>query len=281
MKISEAIREMELGIFAFTQEFPQESRLYVAHMAGIPFSELDMHLQDDFPNNKKSFFLQITCRRMNGEPPQYIVGSQEFMSLDFKVTPAVLIPRGDTECVVEQAITLLKDKGPCRIADIGTGSGAIAVSLAYYCPEAQIWAVDISGKALDVAQENARGNDVAERIHFMQGDLLQPLEGQFDLIVSNPPYVSTAEMKELPRDVRQEPEMALWGGGDGLDFYRRLAVEAGNYLLPDGILLVEVGYQQKDAVCDILQEAGFIDLTSGADYGGRDRWVCAHKGKEK
>ncbi len=280
MKISEAIREMELGIFAFTEEFPRESRLFVAHMAGIPFAELDMHLQDDFPANKKSLFLQITCRRMNGEPPQYIVGSQEFMSLDFKVNPAVLIPRGDTECVAEQAIAFLKDKGPCRVADIGTGSGAIAVSIAYYCPEAQVWAVDISEKALHVANENALKNHVAERVTFLQGDLCGPLEGQFDLIISNPPYVSTTEMKELPAAVRQEPELALWGGTDGLDFYRRLAPQAIGCLAPGGVLLVEIGYWQRQAVCDILQEAGFVSLTWGSDYGGRDRWVCAHKSKE-
>lgn len=275
MKIAEAIKEMEQHLSAFTGEFPQESRLFVSYLTEIPYSQLDLHLNDEFPADKRPLFLDIICRRMNGEPPQYIVGSQEFMSLDFQVNPAVLIPRFDTECLVEQALVLLKGKGPCHIGDVGTGSGAIAVSIAYYCPEVKVWAVDISEAALKVAQANAIAHGVAERVFCRQGDLCSPLPSDLALLVSNPPYVSEEEMMALSREVKREPVAALYGGRDGLDFYRRLAKDAPAYLCVNGILLVEIGCTQRDAVCQLLQEAGFGKIHCGKDYAGRDRWVAA------
>lgn len=275
MKIGEAMKEMEQRLAGFTSEFPQESRLFVSYLTGIPYAQLDLHLQEVFPADKKFLFLEMARRRLNGEPPQYIVGNQEFMSLDFQVNPSVLIPRFDTECVVEQALALLKGKGPCRVGDVGTGSGAIAVSIAYYSPAVEVWAVDISEAALNVAQVNATAHGVAERVFFQQGDLCNPLPKDLTLLVSNPPYVSEREMAELSREVKQEPIGALYGGPDGLNFYRRLAKESPAHLSANGMLLVEIGCTQRDAVCQLLQETGFSQVHCGKDYAGRDRWIAA------
>lgn len=218
-------------------------------------------------------------KRSKNVPLQYLLGRQEFMSLSFKVAPGVFIPRGDTEVLVEEALKLLEEKKSPRILDLGTGSGAIALSLAYYLPEARVWAVDISGTALETARENARLLGVLSRVCLLQGDLFAPVprDEKYNLIVSNPPYISEEEMKQLPPDVRQEPELALRGGEAGLDYYQRIAALAGGYLQPGGSLLLEVGWRQGPVVAELLQRHGFQQVKVLQDWGGRDRVVAGTK----
>lgn len=214
-------------------------------------------------------------RRKAGEPLQYILGEQPFMDLILTVTPAVLIPRWDSEVVVEQALHHLPPDKPCRVADVCTGSGALALAVQQARPLAEVWATDISEAALAIAKENAHRHQLP--VHFLLGDLLAPLDGPFDGIISNPPYIARGELEDLPKDVLQEPRLALDGGMDGLDFYRRLCVEALSKTKPGGFLLVEIGHGQAAAVCQLWQQAGWQNISWGKDYGGRERYVLGWK----
>src|SRR6202451_494600 len=215
-------------------------------------------------------YFALIARRSAGEPTQYLTGKQEFWGLEFEVTPAVLIPRPETEHVMEVALARLGPRGlkiymdtglpreKLRIADVGTGSGCLAISLAYELPHAEVFATDISAPALEVARRNATRHAVADRIHFLKSDLLEALRPEshsFDLIVSNPPYVGRKEWAELQREVRDhEPDVALFGGPTGVEIYARLIEEAGKLLRPGGILVLELGYNSAEHVRAILTE---------------------------
>lgn len=211
-------------------------------------------------------------RRVKREPMQYILGTAAFMGLEFHVEPGVLCPRPDTEILCEEALRHIHEKS--RVLDIGTGSGALAVSLAKH-GGCSVTAVDVSDIALRVAAGNAERNGA--HVRFVRSDCFSALGGEtFDVIVSNPPYISGEEMKTLMPEVKQEPELALYGGEDGLDFYRRISREAGAYLAPGGVLLFEIGWQQKDAVSALLaQHIG--EPKALKDYGGNWRVVYAEK----
>lgn len=218
-------------------------------------------------------FMGLLNRRLAHEPLQHLRGKTEFMGLCFIVSPDVLIPRPDTEILVETAIELFKDR-PVRLADMGTGSGAISVSLAHYLPEAKIVATDISEAALDIARENAQGYS----IEFRLGESLSPLDGLFDGILSNPPYIPTQEVLELEPEVRDyEPRLALDGGPEGLIYYRLLANEAFEYLKPDGWLLMEVGAGQAPDVCALLAAKAWRDIQTRQDLAGIERVVLARR----
>lgn len=228
-------------------------------------------------------FAALWQRRLSREPVAYITGKQEFWSLDFQVTRDVLIPRPETERLIEVALTLVAELGsnkPLRVLDIGTGSGAIAVSLATELPRAEMIATDVSMAALEVAQGNATLNGVADRITFLPGDLFAALGGDmaaFDLIVSNPPYIRRAEIATLKPEVsRWEPRGALDGGADGVDFYRRIAAQAWRFLTPSGALALEIGADMGGEVCALFNQAGrYRDVALFQDYAGRDRVVGA------
>ena len=256
-----------------------EARLLLAKAWSKEMVSLVTTLHEDLPGEVWQRFTGFVERRAAHEPLQYILGKQEFMSLSFMVTPAVLIPRGDTEVLVEEAIRLLQGREKPRIVDLGTGSAAIAVSLAYYLPGAKIWAVDISAEALVVARHNALWHKVHERICFLQGDLFAPLPSQikYDLIVSNPPYIGEEEYNELPTDVKKEPALALLGGKDGLDYYRRIAVHAPFFLERGGALLLEIGWRQAEMVRRFLQDNGYTSIRILRDRGDRDRVVLAER----
>jgi len=258
-----------------------EARLLLAKAWNKEMIYLITNLGEKLPGEVWRRFAAFAARRADYEPLQYILGEQEFMSLSFKVTPAVLIPRSDTEVLVEEAIRLLKGRQAPKILDLGTGSGAIAVSLAYYLPEAQVWAVDISEDALAVARENASRHNVDARICFYHGDLFAPLPPQmkYDLIVSNPPYVGEAEYEELPADVKKEPVLALLGGEDGLEFYSRIAAQAPLFIEKGGALLLEIGWRQAEQVKGLLAENGFSPVSILPDLGGRDRVVFAGRSR--
>jgi len=234
------------------------------HALGRDRAWLYSHAEDSLDPTAAEKYFAMIARRAAGEPTQYITGKQEFWGLEFEVTPAVLIPRPETEHVVEVALERLGARGikldmatgkpspKLRVADVGTGSGCLAVSLAHELPHAEIFATDISAEALDVARRNAARHRVSDRIHFHQTDLLQVLLHEshlFDLIVSNPPYVARNEAASLQREVRDhEPELALFGGSTGLEIYARLIEPAGALLSPRGILVLELGHGAADAV---------------------------------
>jgi release factor glutamine methyltransferase len=219
-----------------------------------------------------TFFRQQVGRRARREPLQYILGRAEFWSLPFVVNPAVLIPRPDTEILVEEA--LKRASVEANILDVGTGSGAIAVALAHELPGAAVEGVDISPAALEVAAENARRNGVDGRVRLGEADLARLPEGPFDLIVSNPPYIPSDELAALMPEVRDfEPRLALDGGGDGLESYRLLARQAPSRLHSGGWLLLETGAGQAPAVRELLAEAGLLDVFSRNDYAGIPRVV--------
>lgn len=209
-------------------------------------------------------------RRASGEPVQYILGEAEFHGLTLAVNPSVLIPRPETELLVTRALDFLRQHQPTptRILDIGTGSGAIAIALAVACAQAQITAVDLSSAALALAAQNAARHHVADRIDFRESDLFSALSGQrFDCIVSNPPYVPLADAPALAIEIRDhEPALALFAGEDGLAVYRRLIPAARQHLHPGGLLALEIGFGQSDAVAALLAASGFQQIEILPDY---------------
>jgi release factor glutamine methyltransferase len=238
----------------------------------------------DFPLSEVQFrqYRKLLCRRLEREPIAYVTGRQEFWSLEFRVLPDVLIPRPETERLVETALALARELPqlhPLQVLDIGTGSGAIAVSLAKELPSAVIWATDISPAALEIARSNAACNGVAARVRLFHGDLFDAIgefTGRFALIVSNPPYIPSAEIDALEPEVnRWEPRGALDGGADGLDFYRRIVRQAGDYLAPNGAVVVEVGADMGKEVSGLFTAGGYTDIAVVQDYAGRDRVVVA------
>lgn len=213
---------------------------------------------------------QILRRRKQGEPLQYIFGKAPFMGLEFIVRPGVLIPRRDTEILVEHALPYCKGR---RVLDLCTGSGCIGISVARLGEPDSVALSDVSSDALGVAMENARLHQVS--VFFLQGDFLQavPEDTFFDVILSNPPYISTAEMPFLPADVQCEPEIALKAGADGLDAYRTILQDVSRVLTQGGYLFFEIGYSQGHSVRDLMERQGFCQVQILRDYGGKDRVV--------
>lgn len=243
--------------------------------ATLDLDRVGVYLNYDRPLTpaELTLFRERVGRRARREPLQHILGRTEFWSLSFIVTPAVLIPRGDTEILVEEA--LKRADGPCSILDVGTGSGAIAVALANELPAATVTAMDVSAEALAVAAENARENGVEGRVNFLQADMGALPGGPYDLIVANPPYIPEGEVAELMPEVRDfEPHLALSGGRDGLDCYRRLLPAAAGSLKPGGWLLLEVGCGQAPQVLELLTASGnYHDHFSARDLSGIERVV--------
>jgi release factor glutamine methyltransferase len=235
----------------------RDAELLLLHILQIPRVTLIAHPDEELSANQRAAYEDSIARRLHHEPIQYITGQQEFYGLTLKVTPAVLIPRPETEHLVEAVLKLLPANEPLKLADIGTGSGAIAIALAAHLPQAAITALDISAEALAIATANAHEHKVADRIRFLQSDLLSALNPEaetFDAIVSNPPYVAEADRETLHPQVRDhEPATALFAGKTGLDIYRRLIPQAYSALKPDGLLALEIGHDQQDAVASLLQ----------------------------
>ena len=230
-------------------------------------------------------FCDLVERRLFGEPIQYITGETEFYGLPFRVNRDVLIPRPETEHLVEKTIALAQEfrrtgtiPAP-RILDVGTGSGAIAVALAHALPFAEITATDISPAALAVAKDNAARNSVAHRVRFVEGDLLDPVVGeQFDIVVSNPPYVQVSDRNTLDEEVRNyEPAQALFAGADGLGIYRRLIPAVFGALVPGGCVLLEIGYGQQQAMQASLKKEGFAGIDFFGDLQGIPRVAVARR----
>jgi len=217
-------------------------------------------------------------RRLAGEPVQYILGETEFYGLPFRVTPDVLIPRPETEHLVEKALHSAAKFPAPRLVDIGSGSGAIAVALAHHLPLATVTSIDLSAPALAIAKENAARNG-ADRIRFLQGDLLAPVQSErFEVVVSNPPYVPSTDRPTLSVEVRDyEPALALFAGDDGLSIYRHLIPSAHAVLVSGGYLLLEIGFGQQAAVGSLLEQCAFTDIEFVSDLQGIPRVACARR----
>ncbi len=244
-----------------------------------------LYLDKDLPwdKDKSTSVSSVIKRRISGEPLQYIFGKTEFMGLEFRVTPDVLIPRPETEILAEETIEYVRNLGPgshnIRVLDMGTGSGCIAVSLAKFLPRIRVEAVDVSSGALEVSRANARLHKLD--INFILSDLfkseaLKP--DSYDIIVTNPPYIPTAQMDSLGIEIKWEPAIALDGGRDGLDFYRRIICDAPVYLKENGFLAMEMGFNQAGAIKNIFRDSpGFKILKTVKDYAHLERVIVAKK----
>jgi release factor glutamine methyltransferase len=249
---------------------PLEARMLAARVLDKNHAWLIAHAGEPVSVEAAQAFTALAARRGQGEPVAYILGAREFYGLEFLTTPAVLIPRAETELLVELALARMPADAAVRVLDLGTGSGAIAVALAKERLQAQLTAVDVEYAALVVARENARRQRV--RVRFFCGDWLGPLPGEtFDLIVSNPPYVATGDPHLAMGDVRFEPQRALLGGADGLDCIRTIVVKARPQLRTGAWLLFEHGYDQAEACRALLQAQGYGEVQSWPDLAGIPR----------
>ncbi|QGG47090.1 peptide chain release factor N(5)-glutamine methyltransferase [Heliorestis convoluta] len=301
--------KLQTAAFSFAQkgiESPRlEAEILLAHLLKTNRAGLFARLRDNFPEEKEQPWQDYIQKRLQNWPHQYITEEEEFYNLPFRVTPAVLIPRPETEELVTIVLHHLEKMKPPQnqnpqavtIIDVGTGSGVIAVSIAHTFmtksnihtktsdkKSLQIIAIDISPEALAIAQENANSNQVDHLIQFQQGDLLAAPakqgrgEEKVHIIVSNPPYIESNTIKSLQKEVRQhEPHRALDGGPDGLDLYRRLIPQAAQKLHPQGLIALEIGYNQGQAVKELLQQANFQNIQIHQDYQNHDRIVTATK----
>jgi release factor glutamine methyltransferase len=273
LNLKQALVEGTTALLNFVAEPRRDAELLLMRCLARDRAWLLTHSDELLTPAQATQYEQWLSRRARHEPIQYITGEQEFYGLTFHVTPAVLIPRPETEHLVEAALARIPHDTPSRIADIGTGSGAIAIALANTLPQANVIALDLSPAALSIAQENAVKLDVADRIGFLVSDLLQAVsEEHFDIIVSNPPYVPESEMLE-PQVRDYEPATALYAGANGLDVYERLIPQAHAVLKPRGWLLMEIGHGQREALAALLKdwnEVSFID-----DLQGIPRVACA------
>lgn len=281
MKLQDALRHAEaqfrLGPHAERARLDAEALLL--HLTGKNRAWLLTHGDEEFGGCTAARYGAMLERRLRGEPIQYITGEVEFYGLPFRVTPAVLIPRPETEHLVERAIGLSQELAEPRIVDVGTGSGAIAVAIAHALGSKRVTAIDLSEDALAVARGNAGRNGADVR--FLQGDLLEPVADElFDVVVSNPPYVPVSDAETLAVEVREhEPHLALFAEDDGLSIYRRLIPQAFRALEAGGHVLLEIGFGQAEAVRGLLESGGFVDVRFVDDLQGIPRVVEAMRGR--
>ncbi len=254
--IREALRAAQAALAPVAgEEAAREARLFFCHALGWDMARLLLHQNDVFSGQCEARVSAMLTRRLAGEPLQYILGEWELMGLPFAVDARALIPRQDTETLIETALGLIAARGYHTALDLCCGTGCIGISLAKLSGTA-VTLADISPDALALARENAAKNGVAAR--FVETDLFSNIKECFDLIACNPPYLSAADMASLQREVRFEPALALYGGPDGLDFYRRIQREYVEHLIPGGTLLLEVGFGQAGAVCALFGENAYV-----------------------
>lgn len=258
-----------------------DSELLLAKVLGL--TRLELYLQMERPLEEEELALsrQLLWQRAKKRVPvAYLLGKKEFYGLDFTVNENVLIPRPETELLVELVAKLAPDSA--RALEVGIGSGAISIGLAKALPALRIWATDLSPQALAVAKENCQKHQLAERIQLLEGDLFSPLagsEGTFEIIVSNPPYIPHGDLALLAPELNHEPQLALDGGPDGLAVLRPLIRKAISFLVPGGLLALELGTGQGQAVTALAQEAGFVDPRCELDYAGSERFFIAWRPK--
>ena len=250
----------------------EDAEWLLASLLGVGRLDLKVSGDKTLPDDDLEQFNAMIQRRKSREPLQYILGTQPFMGFEFAVSPDALIPRFDTETLCEQAVLRLGEGA--QVLDLCTGTGAIGISISLLCPDAQVTCTDISPKALLLARKNAHA--LGAQVRLLQGDLFDALRGDevFDMILSNPPYIPTADLPGLQQEVGYEPALALDGGGDGLDFYRRIIAQAPEFLKKGGLLGLEIGDGQAEAVTGLLQQ-DFRDIQLIRDLSGLDRVLFA------
>jgi len=255
----------------------RDAEILMLHVTSLEHVQLYTHGEQELSATEHALYTELIARRAKGEPVAYLVGQKEFYALDFAVGPDVLIPRPETEILVEKAAAWASS-GAC-VLEIGVGSGAVIVALAVERPDLQLFGLDISLEALKLARRNAHRHGVAERIHLFAGDTLSAVRARFPLILMNPPYIAQREAQSLsPEVARYEPAIALFGGNDGLDVIRKVLSLAANHLLPGGRLLMECGYDQQSSVTRLVQAAGGLRLREWiTDLGGIPRVVIVEK----
>lgn len=257
------------------EEAALDARLLLEAVCGTDRNDLLVHGEQPVAPEAEEKYLNWIRQRAEHIPLQQLTGEQGFMGLTFSVNEHVLIPRQDTEILVEEVLKELHDG--MRVLDMCTGSGCILLSLLHYSNDCEGLGVDLSAEALEVAGRNVLKvltPEKTEHAHFLQSDLFEKVEGKFEIIVSNPPYIASAEVDRLMPEVRDhEPRMALDGTADGLEFYRRIIAEAGQYLVSSGMLFFEIGYDQGQAVSELMREHGYREVQVVQDYAGLDRVV--------
>lgn len=252
-----------------------DAEIMLSYLLGVQRAGLYIY-EGNISNEVLKKFRIFIEERTEGRPLQYIIGKTEFMGYEFAVTPDVLIPRPETELLVEKAIEAVKGIKAPAILDLGTGSGNIAIALTKFITDCKIIGSDISKQALFVAKRNARLNQADADIEFVLSDLFEDLsQTQYNLIISNPPYVASSHIRGLKKEISFEPRIALDGGQDGLDFYRRLIKDSGRFLTKQGLLMLEVGFSQSAEVKALLQRYGFINIRYILDYNHIKRIVIA------
>ncbi|HEY2119784.1 MAG TPA: peptide chain release factor N(5)-glutamine methyltransferase [Candidatus Acidoferrum sp.] len=284
-------RGMEQLRYAQVSSFTLAAELLLLHATARDRTWIYSHPEEILPQDTVNNFLSLIRRRSNGEPTQHLTGKQEFWGLEFEITPDVLIPRPETEHLVEVALDRLAvrevraGRNPrltgknLSLVDIGTGSGCIAIALAKELPEAEVHATDISPNALEIAKRNAIRHGFADRIHFAESNLLQSLSPlKFDLIVSNPPYIGINDADSLPIEVRDhEPKQALFGGAEGYELYGELILQASRQLNPEGLLVLELGHSSLPAVQPLLDSATWANIGVTKDLARIDRVLSAQR----
>lgn len=263
-----------------------DSRALLSFVMDIPFRDVPLRLDSEVTEEQEERFHGLLGRRLAGEPLQYITGEQEFMGLSFHVDERVLIPRLDTEILAEETLAVIAADscqasacGSPEVLDLCCGSGAIGLSIAALAPETKVTLTDISEDALEVAKLNARTLNVEDRVTLVQSDLFEKIQGGFDLIVSNPPYVRSDIIPTLDTEVKDhEPMLALDGGADGLDIYKKIAEEAADHLNDNGCLMMEIGFDQAEVIKKLLGEDGrYTGIQIKKDLAGLDRVAVSKK----
>jgi release factor glutamine methyltransferase len=260
---------------------PQQEAAWLLEFA-LNITRISLQVDGDriLSQPERDHVLELIERRAGREPLQYILGTQEFYDLEFQVSPAVLIPRPETEMLVRQVVQSFRHVSDLKVADIGTGSGCIAIAIASQLPAANVWATDLSSNALPVGERNARRHGVYDRVRFLHGDLFDPLvraglSGQISVVVSNPPYIPDLAIEGLQPEVTREPRLALDGGRDGLDTIRRLLNDAALFVKPGGFLFMEIGEGQTEAVCDLADGTGaYMSTKVQLDARGIERIIA-------
>ena len=276
--IGEAIKKAAIKLKGSQIETPKlKSRLLMQYILNKPRQYLIVYDKEIITKKQEEKYFECVEKLIKGTPLQHITHSQEFMKMNFFVNENVLIPRADTECLVEEVIKIANKTNAKKILDLCTGSGIIAISLAKYIKGSKITAVDISEEALKVARKNAKINEVEEQVTFIKSDLYKELlDEKYDIIVSNPPYIKRKVLKTLDKEVKKEPKLALDGGYDGLDFYRKIIPNAYEHLKNLGYICLEIGFDQKNEVLEMLNDEGkFINAYCKKDLYDNDRVICA------
>lgn len=277
-------KALELGIeYLGEREYTNpmlEAKMLLGYVLKCDKDRLFFHLSDEVKKEDLEEYYRLIEKRKTGYPIQYIIGSQEFMGMNFLMDENVLIPRPDTETLVENVIKVSEEKYKnkiIRILDLCTGTGAIGISLAKYIPNAMVDCVDISDYAINIAIKNARNNEVDDRVNVFKSDLFSDISKAYDIIVSNPPYIETDIIDTLQIEVaKYEPKLALDGGKDGLEYYKKIIKESVNYINEDGILAFEIGYNQGKIV-KALMEIDYYGIEIIKDLGDNDRVVMGYR----